>query len=184
MIILRSEAEFAEKASVVALGMFDGVHAGHQKLIRTAVDLAKQMNAKSVVCTFDRHPMSVLKPEFAPEPLLPLDKNLKKIEKLGADYALVQAFTREFAAILPEDFLEMLADKLYAKAIVIGENYTFGRAGLGSANMVKQLSKKYGYHAKIVEPVRDEEGMISSTRIRRMLKDGKTAQAKQLLDIH
>ena len=183
MIVLHSAEEFEGRASVVALGMFDGVHIGHQKLIRTAVELANQMNAQSIVCTFDRHPLSLLKPEYAPKPLLTREENLRKFEQLGADIVLIQPFTREFAAMLPEDFLEMLADKLRVKAIVIGENYTFGREGRGSAQMVGQLAKKYGYRAKIVEPVADEEGLISSTRIRNMIRNGETERAKILLDI-
>lgn len=183
MIVLHSAREFEGRASVVALGMFDGVHIGHQKLIRTAVDLAKQMNAQCIVCTFDRHPLSLLKPERAPQPLLPQAENLRKFERLGADVVLIQPFTRQFASMLPEDYLEMLVDGLKAKAVVIGENYTFGREGRGNAQMVSQLARKYGYRAKIVEPVADQEGMISSTRIRNMIRNGETERANALLDV-
>ena len=183
MIVLHSADEFAGRASVVALGMFDGVHIGHQKLIRTAVELAEQMDAQSIVCTFDRHPLSVLFPERAPEPLLTLEENLKKFEQLGADVVFIQQFTREFAAMPPEDYIESLAENLRAKAIVIGENYTFGREGRGDAAMVQLLAAKYGYRARIVEPVADEEGLISSTRIRRLLRNGETDRAHQRLDI-
>jgi len=183
MIVLHSAQEFQGRKSVVALGMFDGVHIGHQKLIREAVKLAKEMNAVSIVCTFDRHPLSVLRPERAPEPLLTLEENLEKFARLGADAALIQPFTREFAGMLPEDYIESLADGLCAKAIVIGENYTFGREGRGNAQMVSQLARKYGYRAKIVEPVADEGGMISSTRIRNLLRSGETGRAEELLDI-
>ena len=112
MRVLHEEREFTGRASVVALGMFDGVHIGHQKLIRTAVEMAREMNAECVVCTFDRHPLSLLCPERAPEQLLPLEENLKKFEQLGADAALVKPFTKEFADMLPEDYLELLADSI------------------------------------------------------------------------
>lgn len=183
MKALYSEAEFTGRASVVALGMFDGVHVGHQQLIRTAVALAKELDAESIVCTFDRHPLTVLRPEIAPEPLLPLEENLGKFERLGADYALVKPFTREFAAVCPEDFIEMLVDGLRAKSIVAGGNYTFGCGGRGDAQMIRQLATKYGYRAKIIEPVCDGQGMVSSTRIRRLLQEGKTAAAQALLEI-
>ena len=183
MIVLQAACEFTGRASVVALGMFDGVHIGHQKLIRTAVELAKQMNAQSIVCTFDCHPLSLLCPERAPEPLLPLEENLRKFEQLGVDAVLVQPFTKKFADMLPEDYLESLVDGLHAKAIVIGENYSFGRQGRGNAEMVRLMAKKYGYRAKIVEPVTDAEGLISSTRIRGLLRDGETQRAHQLLNI-
>lgn len=183
MIVLHSAEAFEGRASVVALGMFDGVHIGHQNLIRTAVELAKQMNVQSIVCTFDRHPLSLLKPERAPEPLLSQEENIRKFEQLGADVVLIQPFTHAFAGMLPEDYLEQLVDGLKAKAIVIGENYSFGREGRGDAAMVKQLATKYGYRAKIVEPVVDREGMVSSTRIRNLIKNGETDRAKTLLDI-
>ena len=79
MKIIYDEIAFLEEASVAALGMFDGVHIGHQELIRNAVTLAKSMNARSVVCTFDRHPLSVIRPDRAPKPLLTLQQNLLKL---------------------------------------------------------------------------------------------------------
>jgi riboflavin kinase/FMN adenylyltransferase len=183
MIVMHSHSEFTGRKSVVALGMFDGVHIGHQKLIRTAVELAKSMDAECIVCTFDRHPLSLLKPEIAPEPLMTLEENLHKFEQLGADCALIQPFTKEFAGMLPEDYIEQLVDSLHAKAIVIGENYSFGREGRGNAQMVRQRATKYGYRAQIVEPVADSEGLISSTRIRKLMKSGEEERAKALLDI-
>jgi len=183
MRIIHSEAEFAGKTGVVALGMFDGVHIGHQSLIRAAVRLAKEMGGECIVCTFDRHPLSVLFPERAPEPLLSLEENLKKFELLGADIALVKPFTKDFAALAPEDYIRLLTDELRAKAIVAGENYTFGRKGLGNAEMIKRLADKYGYRAEIVPPVTDGEGMVSSTRIRALLREGKADYARKLMDI-
>lgn len=181
--ILHDESQFTGKASVAALGMFDGVHIGHQWLIREAVQIARGMNAQCVVCTFDRHPLSVVCPERAPKPLLSLEDNLKKFEQLGADYALVKPFSAEFAAMLPEDYIELLVKVMHVKAIVIGENYTFGREGKGNAEMVQRMAIKYGYRAKVVEPVVDEQGMISSTRIRAMLQNGELSRARSLLDI-
>ncbi len=183
MRVFQDESEFGGRTSVAALGMFDGVHIGHQKLIRQAVSIAHEMNAQCVVCTFDRHPMSVLHPERAPKQLLSLEENLQKFERLGADAVLVKPFSRTFASMLPEDYIEMLADHMRVCAIVIGENYTFGRGGRGNAGMVKRLATKYGYRAKVVEPVRDADGIISSTRIREMLKNGQTDRARALLEI-
>ena len=183
MIVLHSEKEFTGRASVVALGMFDGVHIGHQKLIRTAIEMAEKMNVSCIVCTFDRHPLSLLKPEYAPEPLLTLEENLGKFERLGADFALVREFTREFAGMLPEDYVQLLVDSLHAKAIVVGDNFTFGREGRGNAEMIRRLATKYGYRAKIIEPVMDGGEMVSSTRIREMFRNGNCDLAKNLLKI-
>ena len=183
MIVLHAAEEFTGRASVVALGMFDGVHIGHQKLIREAVRLARQMGAQCIVCTFDQHPLSLLAPERAPEPLLSAEENLRKFEQLGADAVFIQSFTPGFARMLPEDYLSSLVRGLRAKAIVIGENYTFGREGRGSARMVREMAERFGYCAKVMEPVADEEGLISSTRIRRMLKDGEEERARKLLEV-
>ena len=120
MKIIYEPAAFTGHAAVVALGMFDGVHIGHQALIRRAVALAGELDAQSVVCTFDRHPLSVLCPEKAPAPLLPLHENLKKFERLGAEWALVQAFTPEYGATPPEAFLRTLVRDMRVVAIVTG----------------------------------------------------------------
>lgn len=183
MRIIHTEREFSGAASVVALGMFDGVHIGHQALIRRAVALAGELSAQSVVCTFDRHPLSVLFPERAPVPLLPLEGNLRKFEALGADIALVQPFTAEYGATPPEDFLRALARDMRAAAIVAGENYTFGAGGRGDAALIRSLAPALGYRAEIVPPVMDGDVMCSSTWIRHLLEAGETEHAERLLRI-
>ncbi len=183
MRIIHSEAEFDAPAAVVALGMFDGVHIGHQALIRRAVALARELGAASVVCTFDRHPLSVLCPGRAPAALLPLEENLKKFERLGAEFALVQAFTREYGQTPPEDFLCRLTRDLRARAVVAGENYTFGAGGRGDAALIREMAPGLGYRAEIVPPVMDGNVMCSSTLIRDLLARGETAHAERLMRI-
>ena len=183
MKIIRTQSAFDGAFAVVALGMFDGVHIGHQRLIRRAVALAGAMDARSVVCTFDRHPLSVLCPERAPKPLLSLEENLEKFERLGADYALVEAFTPEYGATPPEAFLRTLVKSLRVKALVAGENYTFGRMGLGNADMIRAMAPTLGYRAEIVPPVMDGDVMCSSTRIRQLLAAGEIEHAERLLRI-
>lgn len=183
MRIIHSEAEFDAPASAVALGMFDGVHIGHQALIRRAVALTRELGAASVVCTFDRHPLSVLCPGRAPAALLPLEENLVKFERLGADYALVQTFTPEYGATPPEDFLRGLVRGLRVKAVVAGENYTFGAGGRGDAALIRAMAPELGYRAEIVPPVMDGDVVCSSTWIRALIEVGETEHAKRLLDI-
>lgn len=184
MRIIHSEAEFTGRRAVAALGMFDGVHIGHQALIRRTVALARKLDAQSVVCTFDRHPLSVLCPQRAPVALLPLEENLKKFETLGAEWTLVQAFTPEYGATDPETFLRGLVDGLHTVAIVAGENYTFGAGGRGDAALIRALAPKLGYRAEIVPPVMDGDVMCSSTRIRQLLEAGEVEHAKRLLQIN
>ena len=183
MRIIHSEAEFEGRASVVALGMFDGVHIGHQSLIRRAVAMAREMDAQCVVCTFDRHPLSVLFPERAPAELLSLEENLKKFERLGADVALVQSFTPAYGATPPEDFLRELVASMRVRAIVAGENYTFGAGGRGDASLLRRMAPELGYVAEIVPPVMDGDVMCSSTWIRKLLAAGETEHAKRLLEL-
>jgi len=183
MNIIRSESGFTGARSVVALGMFDGVHIGHQRLIREAVKLAGEMGAQCVVCTFDRHPMTVIRPENAPEPLLTLEENLAKFASLGADTAFVKTFDRDFAAVEPEDFLKTLVEGLRVCAIVAGENYTFGKKGRGSARMLRDMQSALNYRAVIVPPVMDGDIIASSTYIRALIKNGENAHAERLLAI-
>ena len=183
MIVLGNAAQFPGEVSVAALGMFDGVHVGHQSLIRRAVALAKEMDASSVVCTFDRHPLSLICPERAPKPLRTLQENLKQFERLGADYALVEPFSREFSELSPEDYLRALVKNLRAKALVMGENHTFGRAGRGDAALIRRMADELGYRAVVVPSVMDGERMVSSTYIRELLRAGETEHARRLLEI-
>jgi riboflavin kinase/FMN adenylyltransferase len=141
------------------------------------------MNARSVVCTFDRHPLSVLRPDRAPKPLLTLQQNLLKFERLGADYALVKPFTREFADTEPEDYLRQLVERMRVKAIVVGENYTFGAKGRGDADLIRKMAPELGYRALVVAPVMDGSVMASSTYVRALQAVGETAHVHRLMDI-
>ena len=183
MKVIYDTTEFTGNRAVVALGMFDGVHIGHQTLIRRAVALARELEAQSVVCTFDRHPLSVLCPEKAPLALLPLDENLRKFERLGAEWALVQAFTPEYGATDALAFLRSLVSELRVKALVVGENYSFGAKGRGNAALIRRMAGELGYRAEIVPPVMDGDVVCSSTRIRQLLEAGKTGHARRLLRI-
>ena len=183
MKVIYDTTDFTGYRAVVALGMFDGVHIGHQALIRRAVALARELEAQSVVCTFDRHPLSVLFPERAPKVLLPLHENLKKFERLGAEWALVQAFTPEYGATDALAFLRALVTELRVKAIVVGENYSFGAKGRGNAALIRRMAGELGYRAEIVPPVMDGDIVCSSTRIRQLLEAGETGHARRLLRI-
>ena len=175
--------DFPHARAVAALGMFDGVHIGHQALIREAVRQARDLDAKCVVCTFDRHPLSLIAPERAPKPLMTLEENLARFERLGADYALVQRFDRAFSQMPPEDYLRALAVELRAVGIVAGENYTFGLRGTGNAEKIRELAETLGYRAVIVPPVMDGDRIASSTWIRQLLAQGEFAHAQRLLEL-
>jgi riboflavin kinase/FMN adenylyltransferase len=181
MIVITGEEQYTGKGAVLALGMFDGVHLGHRSLINRAVELAREMDADAMVCTFDRHPLSVIKPEAAPEALMSLEERLGIFEELGADWALVKPFTMEFANMEAEKFLEELASLTHARAIVCGENYSFGRGGRGGSAMIEEMAHKLGYRPVIMKSVRIGGEMVSSTLIRRLLSEGETQRARELL---
>ena len=181
MKIWRSESEFDLGASAVALGMFDGLHIGHQALICRAMELARQEHAACIVCTFDRHPLSLLRPEDAPVPLMTLEEKLKKLEAMGVDGVLLKPFTREFAAVEPDAYLRSLKEKLNVRAIVAGFNYTFGARGRGNADLIRTMAESLGFRAEIMPAVQDGGDVVSSTLIRSLIQNGEHARAEQLL---
>ena len=181
MHVWRSEAEYGLGPCAVALGTFDGLHAGHQALIRRTMELAGELGAASVVYTFDRHPLSVLCPERAPKELLTLEEKLHKLERLGVDGVLLKPFSKEFAAMEPVAYLELLARGMRARAVVAGFNYTFGAQGRGDAALIEREAARLGYRAEIVDAVRDGGDTVSSTLIRRLIDCGEIARARRLM---
>ena len=181
MIVITSEGQYGGPGAVLALGMFDGVHLGHRSLICRARELAKALNADAMVCTFDRHPLSVLRPEAAPAALMPLEDRLKAFEELGADYALVKPFTRELADTPAEEFLASLVRSARAKAVVCGENYTFGHRGRGGSAMIETMARALGYRAVIMPSVKDGGDVVSSTLIRTLAERGELEEARRFL---
>jgi len=181
MRIWTNEHEFDLAASVAALGTFDGVHIGHQALIRRAKALAAELNAACVVCTFDRHPLSLLNPCRAPVPLTSLEEKLEKFEALGVDGVLLKPFTREFAAIEPVEYLNTLSRQMHVRGVVAGFNYSFGAGGRGNAEMIRAEAGRLGYRAEIVEAIVDGGDTVSSTLIRSLLAEGKILRAQALL---
>ena len=181
MYIWESEMQYDLGPCTVALGTFDGVHIGHQALIRRAMELARELGAASVVYTFDRHPLSVLAPERAPRELLTLEQKLHRLEELGVDGVLVKPFTAEFAAMDPTAYLELLARELQARAVVAGFNYTFGAMGRGNAALIQSESARLGYRAEIVDAVTDRGDTVSSTLIRGLQDRGEIARAARLM---
>ena len=183
MKIFRTEAEYNLGSSVAVLGTFDGVHIGHQALIRRAMELAKEMNVACIVCTFDRHPLSLLRPEKAPVPLMDMEEKLRKLAQMGVDGVLLKAFTPEFAQIEPMQYLESLSRDLQVKGIVAGFNYSFGAGGRGNADMIRAEGSRLGYRAEIVEAVMDGEDTVSSTLIRNLLANGEGERVRRLMHL-
>src|SRR5688572_5971004 len=130
-----------QKPTVLTLGVFDGLHLGHQRIMRTVVERAKAVDAISTVITFDPHPRAVLHPETAPPLLQTLDQRLANFEVLGIEQAIVIAFDREFAAQPAEDFLrEIVHDRLHAKEVYLGKGFAFGKNRGGNIELLRRMS--------------------------------------------
>lgn len=166
----------------VALGNFDGIHLGHQKLIGEAVSIARQDNGKASVLTFDPHPMHVLRPDLAPPMILSQESKRQKIDQLGVDFLILLPFTLDFAKYSPEEFIKkVLVKELNVKNIVVGYNYTFGHRGLGTPETLSQLANPCGYSLRVISPVKVGNQIVSSSLIRHKIAEGDVVYARELL---
>ncbi|WP_089300818.1 bifunctional riboflavin kinase/FAD synthetase [Haloechinothrix alba] len=133
---------------VVTIGVFDGVHRGHQELIRRTVEVARERGLPSVVLTFDPHPSEVLRPGSHPAQLTTLRRKAELIEELGVDVLCVLPFTLELSRLTAHEFVhEILVDRLHAAVVLVGENFTFGAKAAGDIELLRQLGRRFGYVA-------------------------------------
>ena len=170
-----------KKFTVLTIGNFDGVHKGHQKIIKQTVKLAKKKNLNSVVITFKPHPNDFLKKNCKPFKLTSEETKTEEIKKLGIDYLTFLKFDKNFNRLTPENFIKKLVN-FKPKVIVVGYNFHFGFKRRGNVNLLKELSKKYLYTLKIIKPVTSSNKIIfNSTFIRKNLELGKYDIAKKML---
>lgn len=173
------------KNAVLTIGNFDGVHIGHQALLHTVVEKAAAINGTSVVLTFHPHPVRVLrKNDHPPLITMPEQKN-ELIERAGIDVLIQIPFTLEFASISARTFIEeLLVRRIGMKALVIGNDYTFGRNREGNIDLLHQWSSKFNYEVLVVDwiqPANRSARRISSTRVRELVMAGRMNEAKKLL---
>lgn len=170
------------RSSTVAIGTFDGIHVGHQAIIRTAVADAAAHDRPSLVFTFDRHPADLLAPDRAPDYLTTPDQRNRYVADLGVDALIVARFTHELAALSPRAFLEqILQASLGARTIVVGENFVFGHNRTGNAAFLESEQQRYSYSLIALKPVMVGGAPASSTRVRDLLRVGDVREAEQVL---
>jgi riboflavin kinase/FMN adenylyltransferase len=170
------------RGSVLAIGNFDGVHLGHQAILRAAVCRAQNTGAVATVLTFDPPPLKVLRPESAPPRLSTMAQRLGWFGALGMEAAVILPFTMELACLAPEDFVsEILARSLQARAVLVGENFRFGHRQAGDAKLLRDLGLRHGFDVEIIPPVSCEGEIVSSTTIRREIATGNVTHAARLL---
>jgi len=172
----------AFRGGVIALGNFDGFHRGHQAVVGEAVAQARAAGKPAIVATFDPHPVRYFKPDAAPFRLTTLDQRAALFAQAGADAMLVFHFNAELAAVSAHDFItDWLITRAGAAGIVTGEDFTFGRARGGNIAVLREVGGAHGLAATAVGAVCDDEGAISSSRIRDALQAGDCATATRLL---
>lgn len=168
--------------AIVAVGNFDGVHRGHQALIAAALTRARTAARPAVVLTFDPHPARVLQPERAPGSLMTMAQKAELLAALGVDLLAVLAFTPALAGEEPSAFASsVLADALRARAVVVGEEFRFGRGRAGDVQELRRLGEGLGFEVLAVPAVLEGGHPVSSTRIRESLARGEVAAARVLL---
>ena len=166
--------------SVVAIGVFDGVHRGHRSLLDTAVAHGRELRLPVVVVTFDPHPARVLR-GVTPPVLTPVGRRVELLTELGADAVCVLPFTKELSGLSPEEFVRgVLVDALGAAAVVVGEDFRFGHRAAGDVAALTDLGVEFGFTVDGVGLV-SEGDTIASTRIRELLGEGDVATAAELL---
>ena len=162
---------------VIAIGIFDGVHAGHQQII----DIAKHQGDVTVM-TFDPHPASVIAPERTPTQLINVKDRIQLLKNAGATAVEVVNFNKEFSQLSPDQFIEdILVGRFAAEHVVIGENFNFGYKAQGTPKYLSEVGPKYGFGVSIVKLQEDRGSNISSSRIRNLIIDGQIDRANELL---
>jgi riboflavin kinase/FMN adenylyltransferase len=170
------------KPTLVTLGVFDGLHIGHQRIMQRVVERAKHVKAVPTVITFDPHPRAVLYPESAPPLLQTLDQRLANFEFLGIEQTIVIKFDSEFAASPAEAFLsDIIRDRLHAKEVYLGKGFAFGKNRSGNIELLRRLSAELGFIADEVEEVQLHGARVSSSAIRELLAAGRINLARRML---
>ncbi len=180
--VYRSLHDLPAAPRAVAIGTFDGVHAGHRRVIATALDAARRLELRSSALTFDRHPLAVIDPARQPRILTPLHAKIALLSEVGLDEVVVLPFTIEMASMPADDFSRtVLADALAARIVVVGENFTFGAGGAGTPADLERAGADLGFAVEVVPLELKDAKTISSTRIRRLLSQGRLEEVRSIL---
>ena len=170
------------RPTVLTLGVFDGLHLGHQLIMKTIVERARATGAVPTVITFDPHPRALLHPESAPPLLQTFDQKIEALGVLGIEQTIVIRFDQNFAQIRAEDFLRaVIADRLHAKEVYLGCGFAFGHGREGNIGLLRTVSQSLGFFADEVPELRLRGRRVSSSRIRELLQQGRVNLARRML---
>lgn len=186
MIVFRSPEEVPSDfgPSAVAIGKFDGVHIGHRAVIDRLNEAAAASGSRSVVVTFDRNPLAILRPDRCPENVVTVDRKLELLSELGIDATLVLTFDEQLAARSADDFVaDILVDALQVSTVLVGEDFRFGNRGAGTPALLRELGPRDGFTVEVVDDVYlpGSSRRVSSSWIRELLMEGDVAAASRVL---
>jgi len=171
-----------EKSVVMTLGTFDGVHLGHQKIIKLAVKRARDLNCDSALFTFRPHPLQVIASKNAPQLLTTWQQTRRLIQSLGINRIILKKFTKEFAQISARRFVEdYLVNRFRVKEIIVGEDFRCGYQGEGTPDRLAKLGKEFGFEVRVIPAVKINTQEAGSTSIRSLIKEGKIKKASEQL---
>ena len=183
-MIYRSLAEIPADFGpcAITIGNFDGVHLGHQEILRQVVEIARGEGWRSAAVTFHPHPTKLVAPERAPRLLTTPEQRARLIEQRGIDEVLILPFDSAIAHLAPEDFVrEILVDKLKTRAVLVGDNFRFGYRAAGNVDTLEELGGKYSFETDVVAPVTWRKRIISSSAIRAAIVEGHVSLACRML---
>ncbi|MFQ5416558.1 MAG: bifunctional riboflavin kinase/FAD synthetase [Myxococcota bacterium] len=168
--------------SAVTIGNFDGLHVGHRAIIDTVVRRASQLGGQSVVVTFEPHPRKVLHPDRAPKLLTTIDQRVELIAQAGIDIIVVEPFTEEFSRTSAETFIrEILYERIRPIEVYVGYDFHFGRDREGSMRLLTEMGPMLGFSVTIIPEVTVDAGDVNSTRLRKMLMEGRVEESFAML---
>jgi len=171
-----------QRPTVLTLGVFDGLHLGHQLIMSTVTERARAAGAIPTVITFDPHPRAVLHPESAPPLLQTFDQKVEGFGVLGIEQAIVVRFTKEFSSLSAEDFIrDVVMDRLHAREVYLGKGFAFGHNREGNIELLRRLGNELGFVAGEVPEVKLRGQRVSSSRIRDLLARGQVNLARRML---
>lgn len=170
------------KGTVLTIGVFDGVHVGHRKIIKVCVARSRKLGIDSVVLTFDPHPLKVLHSRSVVPSLISLDHRIRLIRELGVDITAVLNFTKAVAGLTPEQFVKkILVERFRVKEVCVGEDFRFAKSGKGDIDVLRRLGERYGFRVKAITHVRMGGRIVSSSLIRKTIIGGDLRRARRLL---
>ena len=172
----------AHQSSVITIGTFDGLHLGHQKIIKRVIDSGQENNWIPTIFTFFPHPRMVLQPQTAPKQIQTIEEKAIMLQNLGIQQFIIQSFDKDFANISAEDFVKMiLVEKLQVKKIIIGYDHRFGKNRTADIFDLQRFGKRYNFEVEEISAQEINEVVVSSTKIRKALEEGRISEANTYL---